>query len=351
MRLDRRSFFRMSLGALALPAALLRYRTIDVHSHYFPKEFLNSLRTEGSAPGFDVDFADPARPILVQGTVRTPLDESYWDLEKRIRRMDAQRVALHVLSLTTPMVHWAPPQRGAALAKIVNDALVEANASFPERFIGCATLPLQAPDAALKEIERLSDKSAIRGVCLPTSLGDRELADPSVFPIYERCEALNWTVLLHPVTVIGSARLQPYYLRNLLGNPYDTGVAAALLIFGGVLDRFPRLNFVLPHGGGTFPYLSGRLEKGQTVRPELKNKAERPVREYLHRFYYDTITHSASQLRFLVDLAGTDRVMLGSDYCFDMGDDHPVETVTKLKLSRADRDKVLFMNAQRVFRL
>jgi aminocarboxymuconate-semialdehyde decarboxylase len=229
--------------------------------------------------------------------------------------------------------------------------MIEAHAAFPERFVGCASLPIQAPDLAVKEIDRISEQRAIRGVYLPTSFSDKNLSDPSLFPIYQRCERLNLPVLLHPVTPIGSDRLQAYYLRNLLGNPYDTGVAAAFLIFGGVLDRFPNLNVVLPHAGGTLPFMAGRLQHGQAVRPEVRNTAQRPFGEYLRRFHFDTITHSPEALRFLIELVGTDRVVLGSDYCFDMGDDHPLETIAKLKLSSADQDKILFANARRLFRL
>jgi aminocarboxymuconate-semialdehyde decarboxylase len=324
---------------------------IDAHAHYFPKGFLDALRTEGAAPGFEVDFTEPDHPVLVQGTVRSVLDDTYWDLEKRVRRMNADGIGLHVLSLTRPMVHWAAPARGAALSRIVNDSMIAAHSQFPDRFVGCATLPLQSTDLALAELERVSDKPAIRAVCLPTNVADRELSHPPIFPILQQCEALNLPIVLHPVTVIGADRLQPYYFTNLLGNPYDTGIAAAALVFGGVLDRLPRLNVVLPHAGGTFPSLAGRLEKGQDVRPEVKGTAAHPVGEYLRRFHYDTITHSLPQLRFLVDLVGPDRIVLGSDYCFDMGDDHLIQTVDKLKLSPADRDKILFMNAKRLFRL
>lgn len=349
--LSRRAFIRVAAGAVAYSQSTPRRRAIDVHAHFFPHRFLDDLARNGGAPGFEIDFSNRDAPVLVQGAVRTPLDVTYWDLEKRIRRMDDQGVELHALSLTLPMVHWAAPARGAALAKIVNDTMLEAHAVFPERFVGCASLPIQAPDLAVKELERISGQRAIRGVYLPTSFGDKNLSDPSLFPIYQRCEALNLPVLLHPVTPIGADRLQSYYLRNLLGNPYDTGVAAAFLIFGGVLDRFPNLNIVLPHAGGTLPYLVGRLEHGQAVRPEVKNTAQRPVGEYLRRFHFDTITHSPQLLRFLIDLVGADRVVLGSDYCFDMGDDRPLEMISKLKLSSADQDKILFANARRLFRL
>lgn len=349
--LNRRAFIRTAAGAIAYAQMRPRPQAIDVHAHYFPERFLKNLADEGSAPGFEVDFSNPTQPVLVQGPVRTPLDVTYWKLEKRVERMNAQGVQVHALSLTLPMVHWAPPARGAALARIVNDSMIEAHATFPERFVGCAALPIQAPGLAVKELDRISGQSAIRGVYLPTSFGDRNLSDPSLFPIYERCEALNLPVLLHPVTPIGADRLQQYYLRNLLGNPYDTGVAAAFLIFGGVLDRFPRLNFVLPHAGGTLPYVVGRLEHGQAVRPEVKNAATHPAGEYLRRFHFDTITHSPQLLRFLIDFVGSDRVVLGSDYCFDMGDDHPVDTVANLNLKSTDRENILFANAKRLFRM
>jgi aminocarboxymuconate-semialdehyde decarboxylase len=266
--------------------------------------------------------------------------------------MDAQGVTVHALSLSLPMVHWAPPERGARLARLVNDAMSVAHLAWPDRFVGCATLPLQDPALALQELDRAAGLRGIRGVYLPTSLEGRELSDPALSPIYARCEALQLPVLLHPVTVIGAERLQPYYLRNLLGNPFDTAVAAAQLVFGGVLDRCPSLDVVLPHGGGALPYLAGRLGHGQSVRPEAKDAARRPFREYLRRFHYDTVTHSAEALRFLVDLVGADRVMLGSDYCFDMGYARPVDAVTRhAKLNRADQRRILGATAARLLRL
>jgi aminocarboxymuconate-semialdehyde decarboxylase len=150
---------------------------------------------------------------------------------------------------------------------------------------------------------------------------------------------------------MGAGRLQNYYLANMLGNPFDTAICAANLVFGGVLDRFPRLTFVLPHAGGAVPYLAGRLQHGQRVRPETRGVAARPFMEYLRRFYYDTITHDVMLLRFLVDLVGVDRVMLGSDYCFDMGYERPREIIDALKLRPADRDSLYGGNAARLLRL
>lgn len=327
---------------------------VDVHAHYFPERFIKAIAEEGGPPGVQFDLSTPDAPMFVIGAGRIPLDASYWDLEKRIQRMNAQGVRTHALSLTTPFVYWAPPERGARLARIVNDAMLEAHTAFPERFVGCATLPIQAPELAVKELERVAASRGIRGAYLPTSFAGRELSDPSLFPVYERCEALGLPVLLHPdqaQAAVGVGRLKPYYLANLLGNPFDTAIAASHLVFGGVLDRYPRLNVVLPHAGGAVPYLAGRLQHGQAVRPETKGLAQRPFMEYLRRFHYDTITHSPELLRFLVDLVGVDRVMLGSDYCFDMGYERPREIIARIGLPAADREKILSGNAARLLRL
>lgn len=325
-------------------------RVIDVHAHFFPEPFLKSIAGQGGVTGFQVDYSVPGGPMLIGGGAKQLLEASYWDLDQRLQRMDAAGVTLQALSLTMPMPHLAAtPERGAELARIVNDAMVEAHTRFPDRFVGCATLPIQDATLAVKELDRLAGSRAIRGAYLPTNVQGRELADPAFFPIYERCQALNLPVLLHPhPVVIGLDRFKQYFLSNLLGNPYDTGVAAANLVFGGVLDRYPQLNIVLPHAGGTLPYLFGRLQHGQEVRPEVKTTAKQPVHEYLRRFYYDTISHSPEALRYLIGLVGADRVVIGSDYTFDMGYERPREVVTQLNLSAADRDKIFFGNAARL---
>ncbi len=327
---------------------------VDVHAHFFPERFIKAINEEGGPPGVSFDLSKPEAPIFVIGGGRIPIDATYWDLAQRVKRMDAQRVTTHALSLTTPFVYWAPPARGAALARLVNDAVVEAHTAYPGRFVGCATLPLQAPDLAVQELERLAGSPAIRGAYLPTSFAGKELSDPSLFPIYEKCQAMKLPILLHPDQVaaaMGANRLQKYYLANILGNPYDTGIAVANLVFGGVMDRFPTLDVVLPHAGGAMPYIAGRLEHGQKVRPELDGAAKKPFMEYLRRFHYDTITHSVPLLRFLIDLVGVDRVMLGSDYCFDMGYERPRDIIDALKLSSADRERITGGNAARLLRL
>lgn len=177
-----------------------------------------------------------------------------------------------------------------------------------------------------------------------------DLDDPRFFPVYARIEQLGLPIFLHPLKTIGGDRTKPFYLGNLIGNPVDTGIAAAHLIFGGVLDRYPDLEVNLPHAGGVLPMLIGRLDRGWRVRPEAKHLAQAPS-SYLRRFTYDTIAHSAEIMRFVIAMVGAGRVMLGSDYCFDMGYEHPVEVVDELGLDPESRALILGGTAAEILKL
>jgi len=235
----------------------------------------------------------------------------------------------------------------------INDAASAAHVAHPDRFVGCAMLPMQDTARALAELERAAKLPGIKGVYMGTNVGGRELSDPAFFPVFERAAALRLPVLLHPIRVIGAERLAPFYLNNLLGNPFDTAIAAAHLVFGGVLDRLPKLEVCLPHAGGAVPYLHGRLRHGQGVRPETKGKAKRPFSAYLRRFTYDIISHDAGALRYLVATVGADRVMLGTDFCFDMGYERPLAIIQAKAtgLSRKDQARVIRANAARMLHL
>ena len=328
--------------------------TIDIHAHYFPESFFRVIDEAGAAFGARVDRSQPGGPVVdTKGSRTAQLEASYWDLDLRRKAMDRAGVDVHALSLTAPMVYFADALTGTRLARAVNDAMDAAHTAFPDRFVGCATLPMQDPTAAAAELDRVTALRGIRGIYLGTNINNRELSDPAYAPIWERCQAAKLPVLLHPLNVIGLGnRLSRFYLNNFLGNPFDTAIAAAHLVFGGVLDRFPKLEVCLPHAGGAMPYLMGRLTHGQRVRPETKGVAKKPFQAYLRRFTYDTIAHSPHLLRFLVDTVGADRVMLGSDYCFDMGYTRPVDAVTKhAKLNRADQRRILGATAARLLRL
>jgi len=326
---------------------------IDIHAHFFPERYLGLIERAGAPFGASIDRSHPRGPVIVMRGSRTPpLDPTYWDLDRRRRAMDKHGVAVHALSLTVPMVYFADGDFGQRLAEAVNDAMSEAHRAFPDRFVGCATLPMQDPKRALAELERAAALPGIKAVYLGTNVNARELSDAAFAPIFAACETRRLPVLLHPLNVIGAARLNAFYLSNLLGNPFDTAVAAAHLVFGGVLDRHPRLQVCLPHAGGALPYLVGRLQHGQRVRPENQKAAKKPFSAYLRRFTYDTISHAPESMRYLIDLVGAERVMLGSDYCFDMGPARPRDIIDKqLRLSATDRTRILSGNARRLLGL
>jgi aminocarboxymuconate-semialdehyde decarboxylase len=327
---------------------------VDVHAHFFPETFIRVIEEAGASFGASVDRSNPKGPVLVVGGSRTaPLDARYWDLGLRIKAMNRQGVAVQALSLTAPMVYWADGATGARLSAAWNDGASAAHVAHPDRFVGCAMVPLQDRPRALAELERAAKLPGIRGVYMGTNVGGRELSDPEFFPVFERAAALGLPVLLHPLRVIGAERLAPYYLNNFLGNPFDTAIAAAHLVFGGVLDRLPKLTVCLPHAGGALPYLHGRLRHGQGVRPETKGVAGNSFSAYLRRFTYDIISHDAPALRYLVATVGADRVMLGTDFCFDMGLERPLSIIQAKAtgLGRKDQERVVRTNAARMLRL
>lgn len=322
-------------------------KTIDIHAHWYPAEWLRLLERDGARHGAKLERAGSGYKIATE-RLSNAFDEEFVSLELRLAGMDRQGVDVHALSLTTPMVYWAAPEFGLALSQCFNDAASAAHARYPERLFGLAMLPMQAPQLALKELERAAKLPGIRGLYMATNVNGVELDDKSFWPVYAKAQELGWTVFLHPVETIGRERTQRFYLRNLLGNPYDTGVAAAHLIFSGVLDAFPRLEINLPHAGGALPGLIGRLDHGSKVRPELRHM-KAPPSSYLRRFSYDTIGHDDRINLNLVRLVGVDRVLLGSDYCFDMGLVDPVATVNRLTdLTAAEREQILGGTARRL---
>jgi aminocarboxymuconate-semialdehyde decarboxylase len=315
---------------------------VDVHAHFFPESFIRIIEESGGTFGASVDRSNPKGPVLVVGSARTaPLDARYWDLDLRLRAMNRQGV------------YWADAATGTRLATAWNDAASAAHVAHPDRFVGCAMLPLQDLPRALTELERAAALPGIHGVYMGTNVGGRELSDPEFFPIFERAAALRLPVLLHPLRVVGGERLAPYYLANFLGNPFDTAIAASHLVFGGVLDRLPKLTVCLPHAGGALPYVHGRLRHGQGVRPETKGAAKRPFSAYLRRFTYDIISHDPAALRYLIATVGADRVMLGTDFCFDMGVERPLAVIQAkaVGLGKKDQQRVIRENAARMLRL
>jgi len=325
---------------------------VDVHAHWYPDPFLRELSRRGPRHGLDWKEVEGKGPQFRYGHVSTgPAGPRFVDLDTRLQAMAEQHVAVHALSLSQPMLYWAGRADGHALSVVYNDCLVDAHERHPGRFVGLATLPMQAPDLALREVERAASLPGVRGFYLATRILERELSDPSFFPVYEAIEALGLPIFLHPVFVIDAERLEAHYLTNLLGNPFESAIAAAHLIFGGVMDRFPRLDIVLPHAGGAFPWLVGRLNRGWEKRQDLRHIAHPPA-GYLRRFHYDTIGYSDAVADYLIRHVGADRILMGSDYCFPIAYEQPVAQVTANPfLSVEHHAPILEGNARRLLRL
>jgi len=325
-------------------------RVIDTHTHYFPQDFLEMLGRDGAIEAAEYIRTPDGFVVQAAGFRNGPLPSRFWNLEERIADMDATGITMQVLSLTSPMTYWASPDLSERLSRAYNDACAEAHRQYPDRFVGLATLPLPDTDRSLRELERAKALPGIHGIYMGTHINGRDLSDPAFLPVFQAIEAAGLPIFLHPLIVLGGERLKPFYLGNLLGNPFEAAVAAAHLIFGGVLDKCPRLEVSLPHAGGALPILAGRLDHGTRVRKEGRHMP-RPPSDYLRRFTYDTISHSPEILRWLISQVGVDRIVLGSDYVFDMGYDRPLEMVDALGLSSEDRALIVEGTAARILGL
>jgi aminocarboxymuconate-semialdehyde decarboxylase len=325
---------------------------IDVHAHWYPREFTDLLRAQGADHGMELhEIPDKGLQFKLGHLTTGPLGPLYTDLDARLQAMDRQGVAVHALSLSQPMLYWAGRSLGEKLGVAFNEGLARAHETHSRRFVGLATMPLHEPDLAVRELDRVAKLPGIRGVYAATQVNGKELSDSSFFPVFERIEALGLPLFLHPNVVVAAERLTPFYLTNLLGNPFEAAIAAAHLIFGGVLDRFPRLDVVLPHAGGAFPSLVWRLRRGWEKREDLKKLAQDPS-SYLRRFHYDTIGYSDHIIDYLIRVVGADRILMGSDYCFPIAVEQPVDMVTaNPSLDTAACHAIAETNARRLLRL
>jgi aminocarboxymuconate-semialdehyde decarboxylase len=324
-------------------------RVIDIHAHYFPQTYLDLVATDGKR--FDAAYytTDKGWFIKTPAGGNGPLPAKFIDLKARIADMDRQGVGVQAISLTAPMLYWGDADLSTNLAKAWNDAATKAHQTYPTRLVCFLTLPMLYPDRALAELERASKLPGMRGVYMGCNIAGHDLDDPLFEPVLARIEALDLPIFLHP-TEAKDARLRPFFLFNLVGNPVDTAIAACHLIFGGVLDRHPQLRICLPHGGGVLPILVGRIDQGWKVRDELKYLPQAPS-DYLRRFMYDTITHSKPIMEFVIKQVGSERVMVGSDYCFTMGYDQPVQFLDQVDLTSAQRQMILGGNAERILKV
>ena len=265
---------------------------------------------------------------------------------------------MHVLTLSGQAPwQWASPEGGAQLAQVVNDAAIEAHTAFPDRFIGGIALPVRDATLALKELNRVAGKPGLKAVALPNSIETHDyLFEPEFEPILARCEALGYPLLFHPLdgdaNYYATARLAgPPPLVNWLGFTFEHATTAAKFITTGTLDKFPKLDVVLPHGGGAFPFIFARIEHGLYKMGRVQVELKRPFREYLRRFHFDYLTYYPEMLRFLISFAGADRIVIGTDLFAANDVQYPNSFVEQLKLPAADLDRILRGNARRLFHL
>lgn len=316
--------------------------SIDLHTHWAPQAYTKALAELRPAP------ANPANPLD-------------YDLEKRIQWMDTHGVQIHTLTLNGGMPwQWVPPDVGAHLAQILNDAAVEAHMAHPDRFMAGAELSMADPVLALKELNRVAGKPGIRAVHLPNSIAGRDyLFDAAYEPLLARCEELGYPLLFHPLDgdvnrYVGTSRLADQMssatgLANSLGFTFESATTAAKFIVSGTLDKHPRLQIVLPHSGGVFPYIAGRIHHGMAAQRGLK--MQRPMMEYVRQFHFDSLTFYPETMRFLIDFVGSDRVVIGTDNFAGMDVEYPNALVEELKLPAADLERILRGNAARLLQL
>ena len=329
---------------------------IDIHTHVEFADAATILKKGYSEEELFSRYVVPCtgiRSAEINRGLMPGLRDPLRDPQRKIRDMKEMNLAFSVLS-STPFAFYYEIEDNLAveLARYQNDQLAEMVKKHPDSFAAMATLPLQVPQAALKELERAIGKLGLQGIEIGSHVGKRELGDEVFWPIYEALERARLPMFIHPHHVAGMDRLQNYYLNNLIGNPLDTTIAAVNLILGGVFERYPGLKVVLAHGGGQFPYIFGRIEHGYKVRPEARDNVHQPLRTFLKNLYFDTITHNSDALRYLIAFAGIDHVLLGTDYPYDMGDLNPVQTVSQLsEMKEEDRRKVMRENAIALFGL
>jgi aminocarboxymuconate-semialdehyde decarboxylase len=326
---------------------------VDVHIHFLSPHALDAVRTAPGRHGVKV-LDDGGKPRLAVGDepVTRPLLEPLYTLDRHLAFLAAQEIDVAIFGPLMDVAGYSlPAESGAAWSRLQNEALAASLAEAGGRHRGLAAVPLQDPKLAAAELRHAVTRLGLRGAMVdPNALG-RPLGDREVDPFWQAAAELGAPVVLHPFLLEAVERFGRHYLHNLVGYPFETTLAAASLILGGTLDRFPGLDVVLVHGGGFLPYHIGRFDRGHAGREEVRaDGAQRPS-GYLRRFHYDTLVQFPRALAYLVDVVGADRVLLGSDHPFWMGDPEPLTIVGDAGLLAESQRLILGDNAARLFKL
>jgi len=316
------------------PYRALMAQSIDMHTHIMPpawEDFAQRYAAE-DWPHAIVHDACSATIMLGERHFRD-VDDRTFVPARRIADMDRLGIGRQMLSpIPVMFCYWGDADRTAELARAHNAFIGEAVAAFPDRFFGAGTVPMQSTPHAIHEIERLA-RDGFRAIEIGTNFNGRDIDDPAIVEILEAAASRGLAVFVHPATpAMGEDRMRAYYLPFMVAYPAETSLAIARLIFGGVLDRIPTLRIGFAHGGGSFPSLLGRLDHGFAVRKETRVNISRPPSSYADRLFFDSLTHDAAALVGITQRFGSNRIMLGSDYPFDMGVDDPRAQLTGLPL-------------------
>jgi aminocarboxymuconate-semialdehyde decarboxylase len=324
--------------------------TVDVHHHSTPSRLIAEVRASGETHGASIQKSGDGREwmVLADGS-RSALPPERWDQAVRRRELDEAGIELALESLSPTALFYRGGEADAEwFCHAVNDALAENAATGGGHVIGMGHIPLQFPQLAVKELRRTVEELRFPAVQIGSNANEVNLDDQQFYPVWEAAEAMGLLVFVHPFDHTSSgSTLRHYYLRNLIGGPQGTAIAVASVIFGGVLDRFPRLKLCFAHAGGSAPYIRGRWRHGHEVRTEPHARgADRPFDEYFGMLYFDSLAHDSLALEFLVQVAGADRVMHGTDYPADMGSIKQVPVIRGLAgLSEAQKEAILGGNA------
>jgi aminocarboxymuconate-semialdehyde decarboxylase len=317
-------------------------QTIDVHTHILPPgwEDLGARFKIAGWPGLKMHSSCDATIMLGDRVYRKITDQCFAP-GRRISDMDREGIGRQLISpVPVLLCYWGSAEATAEFARIQNDNIAALVDAHPERFLGAGTVALQSARLALPELERMKTLG-FPAIEIGTHVNGRDLDDPEIFETLAACEALDLAVFVHPQgPSIGQERMKEFYLPFMVGYPADTSLAIARLILGGVLERLPRLRIGFAHGGGGFLAIAGRLDHGYASKAEARKLISKPPAHYAQRLFFDCLTHDRRTLAHLCAVYGSDKVMLGSDYPFDMGVEHPLAQLEGVGLSPGDLDNI-----------
>ena len=321
---------------------------IDLHTHYYPPAYFERIERSGGDFSFGTSPSGQ-RIIRYRGARFFGITSPMTDVEQRLDDMDRVGIDTEVLSLSTPNVYFVEGRAQADVARMVNDAYADLARRHPGRFLGFASIPMDDPDAALRELERALDELRMQGVVVLSNIRGRELSDPAYRPFFEEADRRKACVFIHPMIPVASERFTEYVLGPIVGFPVDTTVAVAKLCYSGVFKRLPNIRWIVAHAGGAVPYLMERLDSGWRDFAECRAHIDEPPSTYLRRLYYDTVTFSALNLRLLRDAVGAEHMVMGSDYPHLLGSiDKAVSSIVETDFSDDEKGDVFSGTALRI---